>query len=396
MIALVNRARSLSALLRTASGRTRPPYLPLSLFYLFYFGALGALVPYWPIYLRSLGFHPAEIGSLVAIFSVTRIIAPNLWGLFADYTSIRMPIVRMATGFAVISFLLVLGARSFWGLAVVMALFSFFWNAVLPQMEATLINHLGTTHYGRVRLWGSVGFIVVVLLLGPILDYLSIQIVPVVLLLLYVGVWLSSVLVPEAPASIPSSPPLPFLQVLRHGKVGAFLLVCFLMQASHGPYYTFYSIYLENHGDSHSLISFLWAFGVICEIGVFLVVGRWLLRYGAVRLLWITLLLATVRWILIGTWVDSVWVLVLAQALHAATFGAYHATAIHMVHEYFTGGNQVRGQAIYSSLGFGAGGMVGSFYAGYLWDWIGPTETFYVGAALSASAAVIVWYKLAR
>ncbi len=379
---------------REVSGALQQPYMPLSLFYLFYFGALGALVPYWPVYLHSLGLCPSEIGALIAIFSITRVIAPNVCGFLSDYACVRMPIVRLATGLAVASFLLVLGVRSFWGLAAVMSLFTFFWNAVLPQMEATLINHLGTDRYGQVRLWGSIGFIAAVLLMGPVVDHFGIQVLPFVLLILYTGLWFSSLLVPEAPIPTHDAPPQSFLEVLRHPGVGVFLFVCFLMQASHGPYYTFYSMYLENHGNSHSLISALWALGVLCEVGVFLVVGRWLSRYGTIRVLMITLLLASVRWILIGAYVDSVPILVFAQVLHAATFGAYHATGIRMVHQYFTGSNQVRGQALYSSLGFGAGGMVGSLYAGYLWDWVGAAGTFYLAALLSASAAMLVWYRL--
>ncbi|CAK0755424.1 MFS transporter, PPP family, 3-phenylpropionic acid transporter [Gammaproteobacteria bacterium] len=366
-------------------------YLRLSTFYLFYFGALGALVPYWSVYLQAQGLRPKEIGELIALFSITRIIAPNVWGYVADRSGMRMPIVRLATGLAAANFLVVLWVHSFWGLAVVMSLFTFFWHAALPQMETIVIDHLGAGRYGRVRLWGSVGFITVVLLVGPLLDRFGIQTLPWVLLVLYTGLWLSSLMVPEAPVANRSLSSPSFSWVMGRPEVVTFLVVCFLMQASHGPYYTFYSIYLETHGNNRTLISELWALGVIAEVGAFLVVGRWLLHYGTNRLLHLTLGLATLRWLLIGTGVDYLPILILAQLLHAATFGVYHATAIHIVHNLFTGSHQVRGQALYSSLGFGAGGALGSLYAGYFWDWLGPAGTFGMAAAISASALVILY-----
>lgn len=363
----------------------------LSTFYLLYFGALGALVPYWSLYLHERGMRSDEIGELLAILSVTRIISPNVWGYLSDYLGTRMPIVRVAMGLAAASFSMVLVVRGFWGLAVVMAIFSFFWNAALPQMEATVIDHMGMACYGRIRLWGSVGFIAAVLLLGPLLDHFSIQVLPWMLLLFYIGLWLSSLAIPEATAFNPSASEPTFSRILASPKVVVFLLVCFMMQASHGPYYTFYSIYLESHGNSRSLISALWALGVLCEVGVFLVVGSWLSRYGAIKFLRIALLLATIRWILIGSYADSLLILIFTQGLHAATFGVYHASAIHIVHHYFSGRHQARGQALYSSLGYGAGGMAGSLYSGYLWDWLGPSGVFDLGGAISAAALVILW-----
>lgn len=365
-------------------------YLRLSIFYLWYFGALGALVPYWSLYLHSLNLPPYEIGKLIAIFSITRIFAPNLWGYFSDLTGMRMPIVRFTTGCAALSFSMILPVTDFWRLATIMMLFTFFWNAALPQMEATVINHLGLAQYGRVRLWGSVGFILIVLLVGIILDTIGINALPLILLLLYIALWLSSLLIPEAPVRGLSYASSNFCQLLIKPRVISFIIGTFLMQVSHGPYYTFYSLYLETHGRGRILISTLWALGVLCEIGIFLLIGRWLLHYQAQRVLRLTLILATLRWLMIGLGIDYLLILILGQILHAATFGAYHASAIHLVHDYFPENCQVRGQALYSSLAFGAGGAVGSLYAGYCWDWISPIGTFMVSALVSASALIFI------
>jgi len=147
-------------------------YWRLSGFYFFYFASLGALIPYWGLYLKSLGFGVVEIGELVAIIMATKIIAPNIWGWIADHSGNRMRIVRIACLFATFSFAGVFMVKGYWMLALVMTLFSFFWNAALPQFEATTLNHLGdeTHRYSSVRLWGSIGFVVAVAVLGSVFD----------------------------------------------------------------------------------------------------------------------------------------------------------------------------------------------------------------------------------
>ncbi len=368
-------------------------YWRLSTFYFFYFASLGALVPYWGLYLRSLGFGVVEIGELVAIIMATKIVAPNIWGWIADHTGRGMKIVRIAGLLSVLSFALVFAVSGYWAMALVMALFSFFWNAALPQFEANTLNHLAadTHRYSSIRLWGSVGFILTVTALGMLFEYTGSAVLPLVLTGLFAAIWGSSLLVPEKKTPHPHRESLSLTEVLRQPVVISVLLVCFLIQASHGPYYTFYSIYLSNHGYSETLIGQLWALGVVAEIGVFMRMRHWLPRFGARHLLlWATALTA-LRWLLIAAAVDNLWIMLIAQVLHAASFGLYHAVSIHLFHRLFRGRLQGRGQALYSSLSFGAGGALGSFAAGYLWQDFGA-EWMYLAAALTALLALaIVW-----
>ncbi len=370
-----------------------PPYWRLSFFYLFYFATLGALVPYWSLYLQYEGFDAAAIGELVAILMATKIVAPNIWGWIGDHTGRHMLIIRVASLLAVLSFAGVFFGEGFWWLAAVMVLFSFFWNAALPQFEAVTMNHLGagSHRYSSIRLWGSVGFIMTVAGLGPLLDSYGAGILPAVLLALFATIWLSSLLVPGAPGRDHPSQHASLRAVLRRPEVIALLLSCFFLQASHGPYYTFYTIYMEEHAYSRSLIGQLWALGVVAEIGVFLMMHRWLPRFGARRLLLASLLLTTLRWILIAGFPENLLIMLFAQLLHAASFGVYHAVAIHLVHRLFVGRHQGRGQALYSSLSFGAGGALGSLVSGYLWVGLGAESTYIAAAAMSSLAFVIAW-----
>lgn len=367
------------------------PYWRLSGFYFFYFATLGALVPYWGLYLKSIGFAPVDIGVLMALLMLSRIVAPVIWAWIADHHAQRMRVVRIAALITVIAFSGVFFGTGFWWLAGVMMVFSFFWNASLPLLEVITMNHSGghAGAYGRVRLWGSLGFIASVLALGPVIDGHGPWWVLPSLMTLMGGIWLYSQLLPESEVQAPTLHAGRLRDVLRRPEVVAFLLACFLMQSSHGPYYTFYSIYLEANGYSKSLIGALWAFAVVCEIGVFLVMRR-LLQYVALRVvLLMSFALAALRWLLIGHYPESLSVLIVAQVLHAASFGSFHASAIQMVYRFFTGRHQHRGQAIYGSASFGLGGAVGSFYSGHTWATLGPTISFDIAAGLAGLAFVV-------
>lgn len=369
------------------------PYWRLSGFYFFYFASLGALLPFWGLYLKNRGFSPAEIGELMAVVMATKLIAPNIWGWIADHSGRRMPIVRLASLLSVITFAGVFYVTGYWDLALVMMLFSFFWNASLPQFEAVTMSYLGDRirEYSRIRLWGSIGFILAVVGLGYFVDELGIGLVPQVVLWLYVGILLNSLVVPERGAVIPQHEQESIIQVLKRPEILAFLAACFLMQASHSAYYAFYSIFMEQHGYSSSAIGQLWALGVIAEVLIFLVMHRMLEHWGARLVLFASLVIAVVRWILVGSAPETLILVLLAQTMHAATFGTFHAAAIHLVHHYFVGRHQGRGQALYSSISFGAGGAFGSLLSGYLWTSISPVSIFWVAAGYAGLAVVIAW-----
>ncbi len=368
------------------------PYWRLSSFYFFYFASLGALIPYWSLYLKSLDYSARSIGILMAMIPATKIFAPYLWGWLADHTRHPITIIRLANLLAVVTFAGVFVDTGFVWLALVLLGFSFFWNSSLPLFEAMTLNHLGDDEhkYSVVRLWGSLGFIMMVVLLGEYFDLTSIDHAPVVIVILLAGILLVSLIVPER-LSTHHEGQLPIGHVIRQPVVMAFLLVCFLMLMSHGPYYTFYSIYLEDHGYSRGMIGLLWAIGVMAEIIVFLMMHRLLCTVGVRRLLLVSFVLTALRWLLIGFFVDNLSVLFFAQLFHAFSFGVFHAVSISLVHRFFTGQHQGRGQALYASLSFGAGGAAGSLISGLLWDQIAHATLFALAAAVAVLAFAIVW-----
>lgn len=372
-------------------------YIRLSGFYLCYFAVLGVMLPYWGLYLLALGFDPARIGELLAIPQATKVFAPTLWGWWADRTGKRLWVIRSACLAAALTFAGVYAVGgSYLGLVLVTLLFSFFWNAALPQFEAVTLNHLGERihDYSRVRLWGSVGFVGAAVGVGFLVEDWGVGIVPALLLALFAALWLISLLIPEAPAGGVVHPSLPLGRVLRQPAVIAFFAASFLNQAAHGPYYGFFSLYLETFDYSRELIGLLWGLGVAVEVGMFVWFPPLLLRLGSRQLMLIALALAALRWLLIGHCAGNLPVLLFAQTLHAFSFGVVHAVSIHLIHEFFPGTLQGRGQALYSSLSFGAGNAVGSLAAGYLWQGLGPTAMFDLAAVLGALAWLTAWRGL--
>lgn len=369
------------------------PYLRLSSFYLFYFATLGVLIPYWGPYLEHLGFSIREIGELTAILAATKIVAPNIWGWWADRTGEHLPIVRFASLASVIAFAGVFIGSGYWWLALVIALFSFFWNASLPQFEAVTLNHLGAEveRYSSIRLWGSVGFIATVVLLGLLLEWKSVELVPIALILLTIGIWISSLTIPDVPDLGQDHPQLSLRSVLGRPVVVALLAVAFLNQAAHGTYYTFYTLYMESFGFGKGLIGLLWAVGVVVEVAVFLFMARWIPRFGERNLLLVSLALAALRWVVIALFPEQLGLMFLVQSFHAASFGIIHAVSIHMVHDLFRGKLQGRGQALYSSLSFGAGGVVGSLLGGVVWTLYGASFIFLFSTLLTIVALVVTW-----
>lgn len=367
------------------------PYWRLSGFYWFYFASLGVVVPYWSLYLQSLAFDAKEISELMAILMGTKIIAPYIWSWIADHTGHCMKIIRLGSVVSVIMFAGVFLHSSFWWLALVMLLFSFFWNATLPQFEANTMNFLGddTQKYSVVRLWGSLGFVVAVIVIGSLLDDVGYQLVPISIFVLYIFITVFSFMVKDAKHEASSAQHGSIFTTLKEPHIIALLLICFLMQMSHGPYYTFYSIYLKQFAYSSTMLGWLWALGVMSEIVLFLFMQRLMPKYGP-RLLMITaLLLTSIRWLIIGFFVEDLSMVIISQCLHAASFGLYHAVAIELFHRNFKGKLQGRGQALYSAVSFGAGGAIGALISGAYWEVYSPQIIFSVAALVSFIALLI-------
>ena len=363
------------------------PYWRLSGYYFFYFAFIGAFSPYFGLYLQSLSFSAWDIGLLMSQMQLMRLCAPYLWGVLADRLAQRVSVVRLAAVLSLIGFSAFFVVKSFPAMLVAMALLAFFWSGALPLVETVTFDHLRDQpgRYSRIRLWGSVGFIVAVMGTGALLDGLPLPSLLWVIAGTLIGILIYALGVPEAPSHASTDEHLPVGDIVRQTRVRALFAACFMMSAAHGALYVFYSIHLADHQYSKFLVGCLWSLGVLAEIVVFFFMNDLLRQFGLRAILLLSFAAATVRFLMIGWGVDWLLVIVLAQLLHGLTFGAYHAAAIAAVNRWFPGRCQARGQALYSSVSFGAGGLVGGLLSGWTWERLGAAPTY----ALSSAFALV-------
>ncbi|MBC7781696.1 MAG: MFS transporter [Proteobacteria bacterium] len=372
-----------------AAGSVQTPIAALGVFYFAYFAYVGGFTPYLSLYFDSVGMNAFQIGLLMAAMQATRIFGPMLWAVLADRRGERMRIVRLTSLAGGIALLGLQFDQSFIGMLVVLAVMSFFTSAAMPLAEATTFGHVqgDTGRYARIRLWGSIGFIASVIGIGYFLDVATLRDWLWLIVAIYAVALIAAWRVPESAAHRASAAQVPARTILARREVAGLLGACFLMATAHGAYYSFFSVHLVGNGYSKSAIGWLWALGVICEVAVFWWMPQLVARLGLYRVLVASFGLAVVRFLLIGWLVHSPLALVLAQTLHAATFGAYHAAAIGIIHRWFHGAHQAKGQALYTALSFGAGGTLGGVASGAAWSVFGPAITFTL-AAIAAGAGL--------
>jgi len=367
----------------------------LATWYFFYFAFVGAFAPYFTLYLQDIGFTAWEIGVLMSMPQVMRLLAPNLWGWLADHLGCRALIVRVAAFFSVLGFAVFFFTSEYLTMLVAMALVWFFWSAALPLVEAMTLDQLAghTERYGSIRLWGSIGFIVSVLAIGALLDHLPIVTLLWACLFILACVLASALPLPETKVGAGGTAP-PLGNLLKRPEVMTLLVACFFMSMAHGPLYIFYSIHLVDHGYGKMAVGLFWSLGVLAEIGVFMAMPR-LMRHVSLRtILLASFALAVLRFLLIGWAADSPVLLLFAQLLHGATFGAYHAGAVAVLIRWFAPQQQARMQGLYGSLSFGAGGMLGGLVSGEAWGSLGAGMTYTLAACFAAVGWALVWRGL--
>jgi PPP family 3-phenylpropionic acid transporter len=373
----------------------------LSTYYFAFFAHAGAYVSYFSLYLVGLGLAAHEIAFAVAMPQLARIVAPALWGWLADAWGGRYPGARRAivvfSGFAMLAgFCAIFFQQGAGAIAFTLLLIGIFSAGAAPLVEAITFSVLkdGIGQYGPIRLWGSVGFILAVLGTGAWLDFHDTSSLIVITIALSAALCAVSPALPAGAAPHAQHGGERFVAVLRRPAVLAFFGACFCMTAAHGTMYVFYSIYLEQAGYSKTVIGMLWTLGVLAEILLFLRLPQLLRRVSLRMLLLASLVCAVARFPAIGWGVHELWLLAVAQLLHAATFGAFHSGCVAAVHRLFPGRQAARGQALYSSIAYGLGGAAGSLVAGATWEPLGAPASFAISALFALCGAALVTWKV--
>ena len=366
-------------------------------FYFFYYAIVGTFTPYWNLYLQGQGFNYQQIGILSSVAIITRFFAPMIWGWIADKSGKRMLLVRIATWMeACIWFTIFVIPNDFQSIALLMLIFSFFQNAILAQFEGVTLFWLAEKRaqlYGKVRKWGSVGFIVGVFSIGALLDIVSIQMLPILLLLIAFLAFLWSFSIKE-PQNAPHSQKqlASILPILKRPMVMTFFIIEFILLFSQAPFYSFYSNFLKEIGYSTTQIGALWAMGVVAELVMFAVAHSvFFSRFSWRFLVVICLLLTSVRWFLVSGLSAYFIGQLVAQSLHAFSFGLFHLIAMKVIFQNFSAEQQGRGQALYSTM-WGLGVASGSLLAGHYWQILSGKMIFlYAGIIVLLGLLLVKW-----
>ena len=367
------------------------PFAALSFAYFAYAGLFGTYAPLW---FQSLGYSTFAIGVLTALQSATRIFSPYAWGWLADHTRRRERLLRIAAGASLAASIGYFVPHDYvWIAAVTLALFVAT-AGVLPISEALLAERVSSggkvdiVRYGRVRMWGSFGFIVAVTASGFVLQTAGVGRFPILVAALLAVLSGAAWRLPVA--SQPAhdlAPGAATIAVLLQPAVAWFFAGVFLTVLAHTSLYAFYSLYLASLGFGKGEIGVLWTTGVVAEVAWFWFQGRWLSRWSMHTWLVVAALASALRFALVAAFGASVAVLVFAQALHALSFAAQHSACIAVIARHFPGRMRGRGQALYAVLGYGASGVVGGIAGGALSQLYGFPSVFWAAAVVALGAA---------
>ena len=370
---------------------------PLSAFALVsfcYFTTAGLFNPYAPLWFKELGLSTLAIGTITSLQAWTRVVPPYAWGWLGDHTGRRVDIMRWTSLGCVVSSLALFSVTGYWGAAVATLLLFGFNSALMPMHDAALGRLLATERgfdagrYGRVRMWGSIGFIITVVICGALLDATGVGLFPWLVVLLN-GVMLLAVLrLPRLRTPVVQGEPTPpVLPMLRQPEVAWFFASAFFTVTGHGVLYAFFSLYLVSLGWGKATVGALWALAAVVEVLFFWRQGGWFHRLSLHRWLEIAAGVSVLRFALMAMigWMPAL--VLVAQPLHAITFAAHHATCIAMVHRLFPDRLRGRGQALYTVLGYGLSGVVAGIGGGWLIDRWGYAAAFWA----ASGAAVLAW-----
>ncbi len=357
--------------------------------YFFYFAQLGVFVPYVGLFLDDRGFSSSQIGTLLAMVAIARIIGPNLWASQADKKGKIGEVLRIGCFLAFFVFVAIFFVYEYWLLTLTFCLMMMFWTAVLPQLEVIAVTATKSSKggYGSLRLWGSIGFVCFSLLAGLLIDVFSPAVIIFISCTILFFLYLCTLFVISPVNKVKSS----FSSNVDWKQAFGLIFVVFmlantLLQVSFGSYYNFFALYMVDLGYTGLQTGIFIALGVVAEVFIFIYASRLLKRFNVLALLAFSILITGFRWLGLAFLADNMLIIVLSQILHAFSFGLSHVASVSFLSTHFSPAFQSRAQALYVSVTFGLGSAIGSVVAGYLWkNGAGATVSF----AFSAIAAFI-------
>ena len=358
--------------------------------YFLYFGVMGVFLPYFNLYCYHLKFSGFQIGVLSAIRSIALVLFPLVWAGLADRFHIRRPIYIFCSFISTAIWAFYLYTTDFWAMLLITIFYGVFYSPIISFLEAFTMDVLGTEKksYGKMRGWGTIAFIMTVLLMGKVIDIYSIEIIIILIFYGSMAQALISIKIPDIQikkqTSFSSN-----AKVLLKRPVIVFLFCAFLMLVSHGTYYGFYSIHLENLGYGKTFIGVSWALASIAEIIVMIKSDIIFKRFSTDNVLFFSFMVAVLRWLGLFFTTSPVIILFL-QILHAVTYGTFHVSSILYIDSLTPDEGKTLGQAVNNAVTYGLGLMVGFFINGYLFETLGTFTLFMISSFIALGGGLLL------
>jgi len=364
--------------------------------YFVYFGILGLYLPYFNLYCYHLGFSGSQIGYLSGIRSATLVLFPFVWGALADRFRQRKSIYLFCNAAACAAWAGYLTTTAFLPMLALAVVYGIFHAPLISFLEAYAMDLLGEDKqaYGRIRVWGSVSFILIVTVLGHLIDRFGIAlIVPLIL----AGMALQTVLAAALPASPVASRPAAEVRraQVNWARLLVFLCCGLIMLVSHGTYYGFFSIHLENLGLPPTYIGISWAVAVLAEIMVMINSQRLFMRASLESVILASFFIAALRWLVLAAF-QSPLIILGSQVLHAFSYGTFHMASILYMDRLTPGPAKTLGQGANNAVTYGLGLMVGFMVNGALFDRLGASTLFLISGLLALGGGLLFRWHLRR
>ena len=374
------------------------PLVPFGALSATYFAHIGFFNPYLPLWLQAQGMTIVVISLLASLQSATRVFAPYAWGALSDRSGERVKLLRISAAVALLASLGLWVEGGAWWLGLVLLLLFTHTSPMMSLTEAAMAQMVAGDwgRYGRVRLWGSAGFMLTVLAAGACFERWGMGSFPAWSVLSLAGVLACTLWLPNLrePAHHGQQPHAPIGGVLGQPAVRWFFASLFFHIMAHMAIYVFFSLYLDRLGYGKTTIGALWAVSVVVEIGWFYAQGRLIVRWPMEYWLLLCALAMALRMVMTGALGPWLLALLLAQMLHALTFATHHTACIAMVTRHFPGRLRGRGQALFTVIGYGFGGVLGVLAGGAVAERWGLEAVFHAAAAVAALASFCAWRTL--
>ncbi len=375
------------------SKNARPIAWPLFLFFLFFCAFLGVMMPYISVYYKAIGLTSSEIGRLMSTFTLSGILVPHFWGWLTAKIGLPKRTLQLGVLGCFITVIPFNWNEQFETLWLLTCLMSLFYSALIPMTDSLSVRSIRRLDvpYTRIRVGGSIGYIIAVAGAGFLIGHFGIWIViPTMCACLALAVGTTFFITEQVYEASTQKETTSFLSLVKTHESMLFFVLAFLAFMSHAPFNVFFAVHLSNLDYSGQQIGMLMALGVVIEIVLFLFFGNAIKRFHVVHIVALCFTAGAVRWFLVGWFASVLWILILTQLLHCITFALFHMVSIEQIRRLFPERYSGQGQAMYSAFAIGLGGGLGMVFTGYIWEWVGGSWAFTAAAGTSALGLIIL------